>query len=384
MKNLLLLLFLAIAASGYSQDVFYNSSIITLNGDTIKGFISNSYDSKTILFKRKKDDKPTIYSPKQLKGFILDGNRFVTKIANLPFYAYQNATDGISLFVKVAEKGIKHDTVFMHQIINGRVNLYKLKALNGLKYYFAEKYDIMKEIPPKHNLIVFDSSQYSRVPNMSEMLSTRYINYEITQYLDTLAYFLEDKSLLTTKKKLKYSENNIAYTIKEYNKKNGIKNGGILKDEIKRKWFTGLSVGQLYLTYDNIIEKSQPTSTFAFRAFGLLPLSGINRNTSLKVGLNYFTYQNEIFQRKITSGSVGLRYSSVSGIVRPYIEGSISIALQVRNGSSSSIESPFLAEVGAIIPIKDIFATIGITVSPILLTKLNGYTFLALNVGVMF
>jgi hypothetical protein len=384
MKNLLLLLFLTIALSSKCQDAFYNSSIILLNGDTMKGFISNSYDSKTILFKRKKEEKPTIYSPKQLNGFILDGNRFVSKILDRPHYSYQNTSDGISLFMRLTEKGIIHDTVFVHQIIKGLVNLYKLKAPDGLKYYYAEKYDIIKEIPPKYNVVIFDSLNYVRVPSISEFISTRYVNYEYKQYLDTLSYFLEDKNFLSTKQNMKYTEKTLSYSIREYNKKNGFKNGGILKNEIKRRWFTGLSAGLLYLTYDNVITNSQPNSSFAFRAFGLLPLSGINRNTALKVGLNYYTYQNEVFQRKITSASIGLRYTATSGFVRPYFEASVALALQVRNGSSSSIESPLLAEFGAIVPIKDLFVTVGITASPILLYKLNGYTFWALNLGVMF
>jgi hypothetical protein len=384
MRIMLSCLLLTIALSSKCQDVFYASSIVKLNGDTVKGFISNSFDSKTILFKRRKDDQPTIYGPNQLKGFILDGNRFVTKVLDRPHYAYQNTSDGLSLFMKFPEKGIIRDTVFVHQIIRGLVNLYKLKTANGMNHYYAEKYDIIKEIPPKYNIVVFDSTRYTQMPSMSDMLSTRYINYEYKQYLDTLAYFLEDKNFTITKQKMKYSEKALAYSIRDFNKKNGLKNGGMLKNEIKRKWFTGLNVGLLYLTYDNVIPKTQPTSSFAFRAFGLLPLLGINRNTALKVGLNYHTYQNEVFQRKITSGSIGLRYTAATGLIRTYIEGSLALALQVRNGSSSSVESPMLLELGAIVPVKDLFVTVGITASPILLHKLNGYTFWALNVGVMF
>lgn len=384
MKYLILLLFLIITTKNYSQDVYYASSIILSNGDTVKGYISNSYDYKTISFKRNKNAKATLYTPQQLRGFILDGNIFISKVVIMPPYIYQNSPDGVSFLTKDLKKGNIRDTVFLHQTIKGHVNLYRLKTPNGLTYRFAEKFDIFKEIPPQFNIIVNDSLNFSRMPTLPELLSTRYTRYEITEYLDTLAYFLEDKTYFTTKHNFKPTEKNLTFALTRYNKKNGIQNGGVLKSEVSKKWFMGVNAGIILLRYDKYIEHAQPNSSFAFKAYGLLPLVGISRSSALKIGYNYFTYRTDDFQRNINSASVGLRYTAHSGFLRPYVEASVAVALQVRNGTSGSIDGPLHLEIGTNIPVKNFFITVGATASPVLLYKLNGYKLWSFNVGIMF
>lgn len=384
MKYFVFLILLLSASKIFSQDVYFASSITLLNGDTLKGYISNSYDYKTISFKRNKKAKATLYSPQQLRGFVLDGNIFISKTVNLPRYIYQNSPEGTSFLVKDLKKGNTRDTVFLHQLIKGQVNLYRLKTPNGLTYHFAEKLDILKEIPPKFNLIVSDSLNLTRMPTLSELLSTRYTRYEITEYLDTLAYFIEDKNFVATQHKWNPTEKNIAFVLADYNRKKGIRNGGTLKSAVSRKWFTGANAGLIYLRYDKNISKQQPLSSLAFKAYGLLPLTGISRYSALKLGYNYFTYRTETFQRNIHSASLGLRYTAISGYLRTYAEVSVAVALQNLNGTSGSIDGPLLFELGTNIPVKNFFITLGATASPILLYKLNGYKLWSFNVGIMF
>ena len=94
MRIFLLFFFYFFIQVSFCQDTYYKSSIITLSDDTIKGFISNVYDAKAIKFKKKKDDKPTVYSPQLLRGFISDGNVFETKIVNI-YNSFYNKQKGI-------------------------------------------------------------------------------------------------------------------------------------------------------------------------------------------------------------------------------------------------------------------------------------------------
>ncbi len=384
MKNLIPLLFLLLATKSFSQDVYYASSLIMLNGDTVKGYISNIYDYKTISFKRNKNGKPMLFTPKQLRGFILDGNTFISKVVTMPQYIHQNTMDGVSFLTKDLSKKDITDSVFLQQTIKGLVSLYRLKTPTSLTYYFAEKYDIFKEIPPQFNIVVNDSFHFNKMPTVPELMSTRYTRYEINDYLDTLAYFLEDKTFVKSKSNFKPTEKNLTFALTRYNKKNGYQNGGIIKSEVSKKWFWGVNAGIIALGYDQYIEHGQPKATFAFKAYGLLPLVGISRYSALKIGYNYFTYRTDNFQRNINSASVGLRYTAISGFLRPYFEASVAAALQVENGTSGSIDGPLLLELGTNIPIKNFFITVGATASPILLYKLNGYKLWSFNVGIMF
>ena len=68
MRFFLLFISLLCGQIAFGQDTYYKSSIITHKNDTIKGFISNIYDAKTISFKKKKNDAPTLYTPQLLRG----------------------------------------------------------------------------------------------------------------------------------------------------------------------------------------------------------------------------------------------------------------------------------------------------------------------------
>ena len=147
------LLFLGILCfqTVFGQDTYYKSSIITLKNDTIKGFISNIYDAKTISFKKKKNDAPTLYTPQLLRGYVLDGNVFETRIVNIPFYKTRSATSLVNIeqrLTKDDDKGRIVDTVFLHKIVRGAANCYKMRNIEGFSYFFIEKDGVLKELPP--------------------------------------------------------------------------------------------------------------------------------------------------------------------------------------------------------------------------------------------
>ncbi len=395
MKQFLLFAALFFSQILFSQDTYYKSSIITLKNDTIKGLVSNIFDAKSFSFKKKTGDKPTIYTPQLLRGVILDDNVFERKMVNVSYYKYEQLylSDANRNIVKDTAKGRYVDTVFVQKIVQGKVGFYKLKSKGGFTYYFGEKDSVLKEIPPQYYIQSYINNESWTQSNQVGGRQVNFVNsggvssynsYRRYDYLDTLAYLLNDKSFYTTKHDMALTERKMTRFISQYNKKNGVANGGILKTKIRRKIFTGISLGLIKLGYDEDITDINLTRSYAFKFYGLYPLSGISRNAFAKFGINYFTYRNDFDKKSIPSASFGLRYQMLLGIFRPYFEGSIGIASLNKNNRPINFGFPMILEIGALIPIKDNFITLSISQTPITIYKLNGYKLWSFNVGVMF
>ncbi len=393
MKNFVLFAALIFSQSAFSQDTYYKSSIITLQNDTIKGFVSNIYDSKTFTFKKKLSDKPIDYTPRQLRGVILDGNVFESRFVKVPYYKTETVSMGASgtpCLEKDNQRGFLKDTVFLHKIVNGEVSLFKFRNREGFTYYLVEKNKVLKDLPPRYCFVEIDSNSVrrmlnKRLANLNTADAYTVYTYIKDDYLDTLGLFLNDRRFITTPAKMyKYSEKSLTTFVSQYNKKKGITNGGVLKTKINRKIFTGINAGLVYLNYDPQISDADFSGSYAIKLYGLYALSGANRNIFMKFGVNYFTYRNEFYKKAIPSASFGLRYSSVSGYFRPYAEASLAVASLNRNNRPIDVGFPMLLEVGGNIPIKNFFLTVGATYTPVMVYKLNGYKLWAFNIGVMF
>jgi hypothetical protein len=338
-------------------------------------------------FKKKLSDKPIVYTPQQLRGVILDGNVFETKIVNLARYATRNVAIGgmEQKLQKDLGSGRYVDTVFAQKLIKGGVDLYKVASKEGLTYYLMGRYDILKEVPPLYYSVETDTTLYKGERNrFNAFTPIPLVLYQKHDYLDTLAYFLNDKTFYTTKSKFKRSEKTLIAFISQFNKKNDIPNGGILKSQIRSKLFWGVNAGVLNVRFDEDIQSAKVTNSVALKVYGLYPLLGIDRHVFTKVAVNYFNYQRPYFSKSITSASLGLRYSGLSGFVRPYIEGSISAARLTRNREFVHVGLPLVLEAGANIPIQKMFITVGANLTPIWGKQLNGYDFWAFHAGVMF
>jgi hypothetical protein len=374
----------------FSQEVFYQSSLIKNEKDTIQGYISNLYDSKAIKFKKERKSNPIICNPQQIKGFILDGNIFESHkvtFQNYKRYLVSQSLDGLatSELTKDTSYGNTTDTVFLHKLIQGRINLYKLVYKNNFTYYFVEKQNVIKELPPPYYRTMLDSLSKAVVKNgIPNGVMLRNITVKYQDYLDTLALVLNDTVLLKQGKNFDYSEYNFIDIIVKYNKKKGLKSGGYLKNEIRKKFFIGASAGVASIKYDAIFDPKDVNSTFATNVYALIPLYEIDRNFSSKVGLSYVTYQSSYDKKTILSFSAGLRYASVSGLIRPYVEASLAVAKQYREVNSFPIEFPIIVEAGTIIPIKSIFLTLGASATPLFWGREIGYKYWVFHVGFMF
>jgi hypothetical protein len=317
---------------------------------------------------------------------------FETKAVNAPYYKkkYLSVTDLHEHLTKDEERGRYTDTVFLHKLVEGTVNLYKLTTKEGFTYYFAQKKGVLKELPPRYFSIKIDSISDlpENNPHRSYFFNGNFLTtytYTYDDYLDTLGFLLNDRRYITSPvENFSYTEKSLRTYIGRFNKNEGIPNGGLLKSKVKTKILTGISSGIIGLQYDDVITDSRINSSLAFKLYGLYPLSGVNRNMFAKLAFNYFSYQNEYNKKSIPSISLGLRQGVISGILRPYIEGSIAIASMNRNNKPVDIGFPLLLEIGVNVPIKNSYLTLSATASPIVLYKLNGYKLWGFNVGAMF
>ena len=392
MRIYLLFFILLFSQVAFSQDTYYKSSIITLKNDTVRGFISNIYDAKTIKFKTKKNDKPTVYSPSLLRGYILDGNVFETRIVNVPYYKDRNreALEMKPTLEIDLDKGRFMDTVFLHKLVKGNVSCFKMNNNEGFSYFFIEKNGILKELPPPNCRLVVDSSGTMSKEYAQQAIkdpNSPYFAYLFLKrdYLDTLSKMLNDKAFKSKPvNTFDYSESSLKDYVVNHNKKMGVAKGGILKAKVSRRIFTGLNVGFLFVQKDEIIKDSKVTNSLALRGYGLYPMIGFSRNLFARFGVNYFSFTNDVDKKSIFSGTFGLRFSAISGIIRPYLEGSVGAGLMSLNNRPKKFAFPLMFEGGVNIPVKNNFINVGLSVTPILDYQNNGYSFAAFNVGILF
>ena len=384
MKYFALFLVLFLLQLGHSQEVYYKSSIITLNNDTIKGFASNVYDAKNILFRKTKNSEPKLYTPGQLNGVILDDNIFESRAINVPTYKNISLVGAdMSGHLTRDKKERIVDTLFLQKLVNGKINFLKFTRQDGFVYYFIEKNKKLIELPPIYYSRDSGEITYELLKTDASISESSAI-VRHNDYLNTLANVLGDKSFFDTNRKFTYSENSIIGYISQYNKKNGATSNGILKNKMSRKIFMGVDAGFLSLLYDPVISDAKITSTAAINVYGLFPLMGINRSFFGKFGFNYYTYHNDVYEKTIPSASFGLRYATVSGRIRPYFESSIGVSFLTKNNRPTNLGFPLFLEIGALAPVKDKYLTFGITLTPVMLSHFNGYNLLAYHVGVMF
>ena len=154
---------------------------------------------------------------------------------------------------------------------------------------------------------------------------------------------------------------------------------------MRRKVFTGIGVGLVKLTFDKTISDNKVNAPLAFKLYGLYPIvMGGNRHVFAKFGFDYFSYSNDYFKKSIPSGSFGLRYSAISGFIRPYLESSIGIGLPILNNRPQQPSFPLFVETGVNIPVNGTFINVGLTVTPVVGWQSAGYNLIAFNLGLIF
>jgi hypothetical protein len=390
MKKLLFIqLFLLVLTQAFCQDKFFKSSIVLKDGSVEKGFISNLYDSKAIKFRKNSKSKEVIYTPNQLRGFLLDNNLYATKIVKINHYKYGASNLGVVGEVPAVlnldrERGQTLDTVFCQKIISGPIDLYKLRYIDDVQYLFVEKDSILRELPRQYYITDFEAISQTNAQTFNSQRQTNYkhTTYEFRSYMDTLGAVCEAKYIKSLKP-FDYSEKKIIATVQNYNSKLGKHNGGYIMGKTPRSFFYGGAIGSIPMRRDEVFKYEKSNYSMSFKGYVLTP-AGFNRHVFAVLGANYDAYGNGKRSVSLVSASLGLRYATLSGLVRPYFQASLSVAEQYLNNQPFVTTFPSVLEGGLLIPVQDFYVTLGATFSPIMYNPPYDIQTISWHLGVMF
>jgi hypothetical protein len=263
MKVRLLLVFFITFRLSFGQEVFRPGFLLTLSGDTISGNIGNLFDSKYVKFEF--EGKTKVYSPGQIKGFIFKENIYASKFVEVNFYTpnlliyNQNEIKYGPFYEKYNETKDLKDTVFLHVLITGKLNLYELKSKDNFSTFYAENQNEILELEPPRAKIISDIMLNARNINSNLSIITKYsIRLD---YINSLNQLMAENPIINNKQTFcAYNVREISEFILAYNNKfNQYKSISYVKN-VSRKVYFGVLAGGLY---------GNPETTYS--AFILMP-----------------------------------------------------------------------------------------------------------------
>ena len=195
MKINLSILIILLGQSFYAQDKYHAGFVVTMNKDTINGFILNKVDSEladSISFKQNSlDETIKKYNPEELLGFGFSSGRMFErkKLGNDNEVAKDSAY------------------VFAKRIVQGKIDVFVLRHKNNIsKEFFIENNSTKRKahlIKPQKSEVKLNGKTYSNKDN-------KYKNY--------IAYVKSEENVDPKKNKLRFGEKSISKNIISYNK----------------------------------------------------------------------------------------------------------------------------------------------------------------------
>lgn len=191
-----ILLFFLLIYSGIAlkaQSDFRSGYIITNSNDTIKGFINfhgEVLNSNICKFVKSLGDNPTIYKPGDIFGYrFADGKYYVT---------YTIKINGDS------------KTVFLEFLLNGIVDLYCYKDINGDHFYIDDKNNNLVELT--NDDLISTKWEYTRTGTSKSQFVTK-----SNKYIGVLNYLFSDQSSLQNKiKEVKLNRPSLITIARDY------------------------------------------------------------------------------------------------------------------------------------------------------------------------
>ena len=183
-KNYLLFILLLSCLNIYSQSNYEAGTIVTVNADTLKGYIHsgvNNANPKFCLFKNNLNEDPVRYTPSELSSFQINNRDKYISIS------YLNKR-------KVAEQ------IFALVLEEGRASLYFHKSI----YYVKKQEGEIVKLDNNEITIIKEGTEYRKK----------------TRYIGILSYLLSDYPQLRSQiQRIKYSGKDISRIINKYNTK---------------------------------------------------------------------------------------------------------------------------------------------------------------------
>ncbi|MBA4851284.1 hypothetical protein [Emticicia sp. BO119] len=372
-----------------AQDVYKTGYVVKSNGDTLRGSISNIYSSKEIKFRKDKKDKPVLLMPSQISAYSTEGNVFYSKVVSITNYkAVKTLMGGGSIeetfLLKDDHAGIIKDTVFLQKLIDGKVSLYRMSYLSGLKYFYVENSFQLVEIPQKYYDFKLDalSAEFLKTLPIEQVQLSLGKYYRQLDYLKVLMVAFEDDNYFKEATPFVYSEKNIINAVADYNKDRGIKRGGkIYKTNLKRIYVGG-NIGMLKVKKDDYINLFHLKSTASYDVYAMIPVYGINRSTFIKLGYCHYSYESDVRERSIRKAYLGFRYQLMDYMVKPYLGFNFSYGKQYLNEIKSTNTISAIFEYGLIVSIKRVHLVLNGGVTPFNFRE-HGYKLNSFSVGVL-
>lgn len=390
MRSFYLVLLLTIIFTNVdAQDVYKAGFVVKNNGDTLRGAISNIYSSKEIKFRKDKKDKPIILSPNQIIAYFTEGNVFYSKAVSITNYREMKTLTGGGtteeiFLLKDSLAGITKDTVFLQKIIDGKVSLYRMNYLSGMKYFFVENSFQFVEIPQKHYAFKMDalSAEFLKTLPIEQVQLVIGKYYRKLDYLKVLMIAFEDEDYFKKTEPFVYSEKNIINAVAEYNRERGIKRGGkIYKNNLNRIYIGG-NIGILKIKKDDYLNLFKLASTSSYEFYAMMPVYGVDRNTFIKLGYFNYSYKSDLHRRAVKKVYLGFRYQLMDSFIKPYLGFNFAIGKQYLDEIKSANNISGVFEYGIIVSIKKVNLFLNGGMTPFNFRE-HGYKISSFSVGVL-
>lgn len=284
MKNLLLTtLFSFISCiSLKAQKEFMSGYVINNSGDTIRGQIDNQrWATSPLKVTFKKDHQQIKYELAELQGFVINSQvTYVRKSIALDITPHQ-----LGSLIESYDRIVVDTTVFLKQLVRGRLSLYYLQDNNQKSHFFIEKLnEPIKELIDHHFLKTIDNNTY----NVHHDIYNKQL-YELCQ--DCSDY---------SKKTFKYSyrDTDLIPLILKYNTFFG-DNKPIevsKKEKFKSTLYAQASIGTFGYSIDNSANQFNKAGLMAssLGLGGLFEIPSKRKRFGIKVDLLYNFYQEDV------------------------------------------------------------------------------------------
>ncbi|UTA68724.1 MULTISPECIES: hypothetical protein [Emticicia] len=394
----------------FSQDIYRPAKIVNLKGDTSQVILSNFSTTSKISYKLTSNDKAVEVSPNSIKGYITNGNIYLSKEVYSSSYRVDNSFSEFP-FIKSGSLILKNNQVQPHRehlylklLVKGEVSLYQLTTQNDINQFYIEKDEKMHELPPvyydfkpdsiRNNGFFIIKGQYYQ----TNRFRGGYIEQKpFTDTLDSILFenkFALENGIKQSLKTLNYTAKDLIAFIVNYNTLYTETKPEIIFQKKKLgKIYFGFTAGGTIPIKDRFTSaETKFTNAWNYNIYVLIPNYGKNQNIFYKLGFHYYSYSllntdkntTQKIEREIASIALGVRYASLKGEFRPYAGFSATFTQQKADGVKLLPKFPLVFELGGIIPLKRTNIVFQTNFSPLLNHKQNWFKQLSYGVGLMF
>jgi len=177
----------------FCQEAYLPAYIVSLNGDTIQGFIDYrnwGTNPEYIAFKNSPETEKTIYKPIDIRSFGVKDERYVSAIVNTEISSRNTNT-----LEQNAILNIKVDTAFLQTMISGDKSLFYYKNRSGIDNFYIKN---------QNEFQLLEYKKYIKFSGGPKILT------ENKKYVGQLmVYFNDCPSLQSKINQVKYSKKNL-------------------------------------------------------------------------------------------------------------------------------------------------------------------------------